>query len=364
MHVCIIGAGIIGVTAALRLRRAGARVTLIDAGEARTASLAAAGMLGACAEAMHEPAGAHLHAAALAFEAARAWDRYFQETPAFSAFRSDAGSMLAAFDEQDLPGLHRAYERAQAFGLAHAWRNDGASLDDKFAPALASLVLPHEARIEAAPMLRALVHLCEEAGVQFMRGGNVTHIARRGALFDVVSNHGDVLRADEVIVATGADNGLGACVASIARLIPAKGMLGVCAAHGAPLWPFVLRTPRLYAFAINDSEICFGATSQPGRDDLTPDSAALTPVFERLQQSAPGFTFGAARVSSVGVRPLSLDHAPLIGRDHADGPIIALGHGRNGWLLAPLTACMLEAHVFQHDIAPLWAAFQPDRFAS
>jgi glycine oxidase len=89
------------------------------------------------------------------------------------------------------------------------------------------------------------------------------------------------------------------------------------------------------------------------------DHAAVT----RLQLAAQA-ALGPAPgpfASVAGVRPMSPDWSPQIGPD-TQGVLIADGHARNGWLLAPLTGAMIAAYVFDDPIAPLWAAFTPQRF--
>ena len=61
-----------------------------------------------------------------------------------------------------------------------------------------------------------------------------------------------------------------------------------------------------------------------------------------------------------GIRPMSPDGWPMIGP--SGDVLIAAGHSRNGWLLAPITAEIITAYVMGADIPPEWAALSPDRF--
>jgi glycine oxidase len=60
---------------------------------------------------------------------------------------------------------------------------------------------------------------------------------------------------------------------------------------------------------------------------------------------------------------MSPDGWPLIGAS-GEGLLVAAGHSRNGWLLAPVTAEIITAYVFGANIAPPWAALSPQRFES
>ncbi len=59
---------------------------------------------------------------------------------------------------------------------------------------------------------------------------------------------------------------------------------------------------------------------------------------------------------------MSPDGWPMIGP--SGEALIAAGHSRNGWLLAPITAEIITAYVMDADIAPQWAALSPDRFGA
>ena len=76
----------------------------------------------------------------------------------------------------------------------------------------------------------------------------------------------------------------------------------------------------------------------------------------------PGLLEGSQVSAAAGVRPMSPDGAPLIGPNGPAGCFIAAGHGRNGWLLANVTADIITDYVFERPIDPLAASFKPDRF--
>jgi glycine oxidase len=46
----------------------------------------------------------------------------------------------------------------------------------------------------------------------------------------------------------------------------------------------------------------------------------------------------------------------------SNGVLVAAGHSRNGWLLAPITAEIITAIVFGASLPPAWAALAPQRF--
>ena len=65
----------------------------------------------------------------------------------------------------------------------------------------------------------------------------------------------------------------------------------------------------------------------------------------------------------VGFRPMLPDNLPAIGRLR-DDVLVATGHGRNGVLLAPVTADLVAAQLAGEPL-PDWAApCDPHRFAA
>jgi glycine oxidase len=44
--------------------------------------------------------------------------------------------------------------------------------------------------------------------------------------------------------------------------------------------------------------------------------------------------------------------------------LVAAGHSRNGWLLAPITAEIITAYVIGAEIPSDWAALAPERFGA
>ena len=67
---------------------------------------------------------------------------------------------------------------------------------------------------------------------------------------------------------------------------------------------------------------------------------------------------------SAGLRPATPDNAPAIGPGAVPGLHWAVGHYRNGILLAPITAELVAAGLCAEALPELAAPFAPGRFAS
>jgi glycine oxidase len=144
----------------------------------------------------------------------------------------------------------------------------------------------------------------------------------------------------------------------LAQVRPAKGHL-VPVVTPAPL-PLSVRAPDFY-LAPREGEIVLGSTMEFGAFDRRVERARVRALLEAAHRALPGLVRAREDAPAwAGVRPMSPDWAPLIGRS---GPVlVSCGHSRNGWLLAPISAEIICAHVFEEDLPALWAAFHPGRF--
>ena len=86
--------------------------------------------------------------------------------------------------------------------------------------------------------------------------------------------------------------------------------------------------------------------------DLLRDARALVPEVAELELVE----------ASAGLRPGSPDNAPIVGEARTPGLIIATGHYRNGYLLAPATADAVVAALTGHGWPDATLPWRPSRF--
>ena len=153
---------------------------------------------------------------------------------------------------------------------------------------------------------------------------------------------GEELRADAVVLATGAWSGRAEWLPEPARppVRPVKGqILELRSRDGAPPCERIVASERVYLVPRPDGRLIVGATVRGaglrhrGHRRRRPRAAArgLPPAPRRRRD-------GAGRARSAGLRPGTPDNLPLIGPGAIEGLVLATGHYRNGILLAPLTA--------------------------
>ena len=175
---------------------------------------------------------------------------------------------------------------------------------------------------------------------------------------------GEKIAAEQIVVAAGAlvkeiGQGLGAA----SMIYPVKGEAASFAAPDETITR-VLRAPGAYICPKAGGRIVLGATEIENRTDLEVAPAAIEELWRGAKEAVPTAANWLETERWAGLRPATPDGAPILGRG-ADGPEnvhFALGHHRNGVLLAPVSAKAMAAALTGAapviDLQP----FGPDRF--
>jgi glycine oxidase len=353
-RVIVVGAGVIGLMCAVRLRVAGAQVTLLEAEREHPsvygpiASAAAAGML-APLEAGPSP---HERLALESFDLWRAWQNGAEWA---DGVRLDGGVVVLG-----------AAEEAAAFQRNAERLGRSATL---LQPKQFSKRTGLQSRLEhavyvgdegVADPLRVLTGLAMQARAMGTIIEFETDVASATAT-TVLTHEGRVYDADAVVLAPGAwgtDKLMNAAPA-LKHVRPAKGHV-VSVALEQPLAP-TLRANDFYLVQRRE-DVVLGATMEMDRYDRAVDAARVGELMAAAEAVLPGEVKPVGKAWA-GIRPMSPDGWPMIGPS-GEGLYVAAGHSRNGWLLAPITAEIISAYVFGRDIEPAWAALSPDRFGS
>ncbi|HEX9104565.1 MAG TPA: FAD-dependent oxidoreductase, partial [Polyangia bacterium] len=180
--VLIVGGGMIGCAAALRLADRGLDVTVIDRGEpGREASWAAGGILAPEVEA-HGP-GVFVE---LMRAGAARWrgfaDELAERAEVDCGYRDDGTLQLAGDDDEAATLAARArWQREAGLAVETLGAGDVARLEPALAPPALALRYASGHQIDTRAAVRALVAACVRAGVGFVRAEvrRVRHDGRR-----------------------------------------------------------------------------------------------------------------------------------------------------------------------------------------
>jgi glycine oxidase len=350
-HVGVVGAGVIGLSCARALLARGARVDVFERDRAgRAASWAAAGMLAAAAETLLDENEAATRAQALARLSLALWPDFAaalaRDTGCPLDFRRD-GALLPALELEEERRLRAAGERAPSLGLALEPLETAAARARE--PALAAetrfaLFAPEDWSVDARALVATLAAAVRSAGGGVREGVEITDVApgSRPGLAGTSTEGSIEERFDAVVVAAGwSASRLAASLPVLARLAPVKGqMLAVDAGEAAPR--HVIRGHAAYLVPRADGRVLIGATSEPGLATTTVDAPAIEALRTAAVRLVPGLAAAPVAEIWAGVRPGLRPDA-----DGGEGPILeiaapgvvaAVGHHRNGVLLAPATA--------------------------
>jgi glycine oxidase len=212
---------------------------------------------------------------------------------------------------------------------------------------------PEDWRLDPTAAMARLQNAAEAGGAHFVSGRVVGFEAGEAWL-----ERGERLRADRLVIATGAARALAALAPELDALTPIKGH--ILRASGLFEPGPVIRAAGVY-LCRSEGEAILGATMEAGREDSDVDDE----VVGRLLAAAAPLIAALGQVrwtAAAGVRAATPDGLPLVGAAEAANAILAVGARRNGWLLAPLVARMATACVLGQDSGSYARRFDPLRF--
>ncbi|CAA9509603.1 MAG: Glycine oxidase ThiO [uncultured Solirubrobacterales bacterium] len=369
--VVVVGGGVVGLAAAWRARRRGLSVLVVERGRVGDgASGVAAGMLAPVTEAdFGEDRAIALNLAGL------------ERWPAFAAELSErsgvdtgyrrSGALVVAADRDDAEVLRRVAGLQRSLGLEASWLTgrEARRLEPGLSPRVpGALEAPAEGYVDPPGVVAGLRAALLAEGGELREQTTVERLelADGGAhLEGMVLGDGASVRAEHVVLAAGAWSGglAGLPPGEAPPIRPVKGqILSLRAGDRSLPAERLIRTLRCYVVSRTDGRVVIGATTEERGFDVRVTAEGIYRLLEAAREVLPDvdeLEFVSARA---GLRPGTPDNAPVVGRGEVDGLVWATGHGRNGVLLAPITAEALAALVCGEEPPEELASYGPDRF--
>jgi glycine oxidase len=281
---------------------------------------------------------------------------------------SREGALVVARLEGEVEWLEGLELACQARGLEV--RRLGAQELRRLEPELTAqvggaLLLPQDRQVDPALLLQRLQQALGRAGVEIKLGRPVERITCNNSCESYELPDGE--RFDQVLIATGIGPAIrfqsakGAELATgLPEMVPVKGqMLVLAPGTGAPR--HVVHCRDIY-IAPKTRWTLVGATNERGKADTTVDRKVVEGLRAKAAELAGGLADAPEAGSWAGIRPATEDGLPLIGATDISGVFAAMGHYRNGVLLAPDTARLNADQMLEGRSAPEAAAFSPLRF--
>ncbi|WP_443136826.1 glycine oxidase ThiO [Methylobacterium sp. Leaf85] len=341
--VVIVGAGLIGLSAAWRLARAGLTVTVIERDTVGAgASLAATGMLAPAAE--HEPGSDPL--LPLALESLARWPGFRDELQAASGIGIDyreEGTLVLAIGRDEVDRLRFRHDLQIRSGLTARWLSgtEVRAREPALRPSVtAGLFCAEDHQVDPPLVMAALTRAAQAAGVTIVERCPAEALDWEGGRVRGVTTPRGTASAATVILAAGAWSGE-------AGLLPEDLALPVRPIRGQSLalkttartgnLSHMVWTEQVHMAPKADGHLIVGATVEDCGFVPGVTAGGLYALLEGARRVLPGIEEMEVEAVWSGFRPTSDDDAPIIDT-LAPGLVAATGHHRNGYLLAPATA--------------------------
>lgn len=346
MQIAVVGAGIIGCAVAHELAARGADVLLVDRrGVAKGATWASAGVLAPWIEAHEHPPLLELCERSLAM-----YDAFMarvQDDAGVAVEYERSGTLDVALDEAQAMTRRETAASLAARGIDAAFFEPDAvrAAEPRVAPwTTGAIRVQGHGFVAATPLADALSVAARMRGAILRAPLDVTRIEPYAKRLRLSTSEGP-LDVDRVVIASGSWANRLKAGGEDAQVRPVRGQL-VRLRFDAPPVSSVLWSDDCYAVPWKDGTLLVGATMEEvGFDERTTGSgvAQLLGAIARVLPDAADATFVDARA---GLRPRPSGAVPVIGPSPTiPGAFLAVGHFRNGILLAPLTAALVADQV-------------------
>ncbi|HEY3012325.1 MAG TPA: glycine oxidase ThiO [Gemmatimonadales bacterium] len=361
-EVIVVGGGAIGAACARELALSGRRVLVIEAGGQRGQAWRAAG--GMLAPQIEADANDPLLELGLAGR-----EHYphladaLQETTGvdLGLWRNGIARVAADTGEAGVLQAKVAWQRQQGYACEWLEAEELRRRWPWLAPAPGALWAPQDGALDPERLVHGLLADAQRLGALIV-SDRVTGIIEGGSgAVEGVTSGADRYSASEIVVAAGAWSGL---IQRLPRPLPVQPVRGQMAALPWPagIEPAIVYHKDSYLLAREDEAI-LGSTMEYVGFHPEVTSAGLAQIFSSTLALCPGLIRAKLRRSWAGLRPMTPDGLPIIGRDpDLRGLWYATGHGRNGILLAGLTGVLIAQLINGQRPSLDLHRFRPERF--
>ncbi len=366
--VVVVGGGVVGTSIAYFCSRAGVRVCLLerdDIGAGTTSAAAAAALLQTKTSATK---------LAFANESLALLDQLHDEFDRSFEFEH-TGSLLAACSETEWQVVQDVAATLQKLGLA-VQMVDGAQAR-ALMPVLGPTVLgasfsPADAQVNPLELVMAYARAARRLGAQLCIGVQVTGIEKQGDRIVAVMTNKGKIRTGTVVNAAGVWAsrvaqmvGLEMPVAPLkgellitqamlrrmrGTLISAKYLLSKASTTATADATSPKRTVGITLVQVARGNFLVGSTREPAGYDSRNTYAGISELCRLLADITPSLANVHVIRAYAGLRPLTPDQMPIIGRAPGlPGFIAATGHGGDGLAFSAITG-KIVAEIFSGTV--------------
>jgi len=229
-----------------------------------------------------------------------------------------------------------------------------------------AVYFPGDAHLSPQILMNELIQFLKREGVQFHGQTVLTDFAKdHEAVHAVVTNRGK-FELDEVVIATGSWSGLIASRLGVS--LPMQAGKGY--SFTLDNQPKNVRIPSILlearvAVTPMGNQLRFGGTMEITGDDISVNMNRVKGIVQAIPKYYPEFNPPLPRPERVwhGLRPCSPDGLPYIGRSiQFRNVVFATGHAMMGLSLAPATGLLVKEIISDEKLSLDIGAFNPERY--
>jgi len=370
MRVAIIGAGVLGVSTAFHLAKAGIEVVVADQAHAGRATAAGADIVSPWSSGRVDPGWRRI---------ADAGARYYPiliqhlaEAGETETGYRRVGALSVAADAAELDGIEQAVRARVAMApeggaVMRLSPAEACALFPPLHPELGAVHVSGAARVDGRLLAAALWRAAEGCGVRF-HVGKAEVLVHDGRVSGI-RLESEIIEADCVVVTAGAwapevltPLGIPLAVA------PQRGQITHLHLEGVETgaWPVVLPRDSHYLLAFGGSRVVVGATRETGSGfDHRVTAAGQAEVLNQALAVAPGLGSATLVETRIGFRPVGPDLRPMLGRIATlQGLVIGNGLGPSGLTIGPYAGRLLAQVVLSEAPELDLAAYDPLRLTA
>jgi D-amino-acid dehydrogenase len=261
-------------------------------------------------------------------------------------------------------------ERAHALGLDADWL-DQASLQAKEphtrVNGIGAIFFRCDAHLFPDKLMKGLIGMLQARGVRLLKGEEVLRFETGGGVVNKVITRAGVHEADSVVLATGSwSREMAALLGAKVPIVPGRGYSVTLVDSPYRLnYPAILVEGRAAITPMDGNKIRFGGTMEITSTTTPPRYARVQGILDAVKRFFPDFDVPMPPVEKIwyGYRPCSADGLPYIGRIRKyPNVVVATGHSMLGLSLGAGTGRLVSEVVDERQPSIDLVPFAVERF--
>lgn len=278
------------------------------------------------------------------------------------------GTLMVGFDRDDTERLKRLYDFRMKIGVPAKWITgaEAKELEPLLSPKCASAIwIEEDSQIDNRQFLNALKKAFENCGGRLYEDHTVESVNIKNNRVQGIRVHDLDIEFDYVLVCAGSWSKTIAGIPGnlLPPVHPVKGQIISLRMNDSFELNHAVRNDNVYLVPKTDGRLVVGATVEDMGYDLNPTAGAVMEMLRDAWEAVPAVYYLNIESIDVGLRPGSVDNAPIVSGCSVEGLYFATGHYRSGILLAPATAYELSSWIQTGKKSELLSSYGISRFA-